>query len=47
MNVIVRDALVSLCDAIIVVMFLAAGFIWLFRWPLVVIWAVMILKDVL
>lgn len=36
----IRRAVVSALDAAIITMMLAAGLAYVFRWPLVVIWAV-------
>lgn len=43
----IRKALISACDAVIITTMLAAGFLYVFRWPLVVIWAVAMLAKVL
>lgn len=42
-----RQALISACDAVIITMMLAAGFLYVFRWPLVVMWAVAMMVKVL
>lgn len=47
----IRKAIVSALDAVIITTMLAAGlaagFLYVFRWPLVVIWAVAMLAKVL
>jgi len=43
----IRAALISACDAAILTMALCAGLVYVFRWPLVVIWAVATLAKAL
>lgn len=43
----IRKAIVSALDAVIITTMLAAGFLYVFRWPLVVMWAVAMLAKVL
>lgn len=42
-----RRAALAACDAIIVVGFIVLMFVYLMRWPLVVIWAVLMIAKVL
>lgn len=42
----IRKALISACDAFIITMMLALGFLYMFRWPLVVMWAVAMIVKV-
>ncbi len=43
----IRKAIVSALDAMIITTMLAAGFLYVFRWPLVVMWTVAMMVKVI